>query len=128
MKMNLFPKPAAALLALSAALLSPLAAAASADPAEAVLLVSASPSIRADAQLAEGRAAYLRGDFERAFRVFRNIAVLGITEAHFMLGVMYRDGQGTRKSAKQAEYWFRHAAQQHHPGAAEALEALKLQT
>ena len=58
-------------------------------------------------QLASGNAAYARGDYATAFRAYRNIAVLGIPEAHYMLGVMYREGQGTRKSAKQAEYWLK---------------------
>jgi TPR repeat protein len=76
-------------------------------------------------QLASGNAAYARGDYTAAFRTYRNIAVLGIPEAHFKLGVMYREGQGTRKSAKQAEYWLKLAVLAKFPGASEALASLQ---
>ncbi len=76
------------------------------------------------AQLSRGNAAYARGDHAEAFRLYRNIAVLGIPEAHYRLGLMYKDGVGTRKSVRQAEYWLKLAAEENHPGAAAALSSI----
>jgi TPR repeat protein len=78
------------------------------------------------AQLAIGNAAYARGNYAEAFRIYRNISVLGITEAHYRLGLMYAEGLGTRKSIRQAEYWLKLAATQNFPGAAEALASIKM--
>lgn len=77
------------------------------------------------AQVKAGNAAYARGDYAEAFRLFRNVAVLGATEAHYRLGVMYANGLGTRKSARQAEYWLKLAARRNFPGAAEALASVR---
>lgn len=76
-------------------------------------------------QLALGNQAYARGEYDAAFRLYRSIAVLGIPEAHYRLGLMYIDGVGTRKSIRQAEYWLNLAAIKNHPGAAEALNSVK---
>lgn len=79
----------------------------------------------ADGQLARGNAALGRGDYAEAFRLFRNIAALGVPEAHFRLGQMYAAGLGTRRSARQAEYWLGLAAREAFPGAAEALAVVR---
>lgn len=76
-------------------------------------------------QLARANAAYAQGDYAEAFRLYRNIAVLGLSEVHYRLGLMYVEGQGTRKNARQAEYWLTLAATEKYPGAAEALASLK---
>lgn len=80
----------------------------------------------AEGQLARGNAAFSRGDYAEAFRIFRNIAVLGVPEAHFRLGQMYAAGLGTRKSSRQAEYWLNLAARENVPGATEALASVKI--
>ena len=77
------------------------------------------------AQLNEGRSAYQRGDYEKAFQVFRNIVVFGQPEVHYYLGLMYAEGLGTRKSQNLAAHWLGLAAKHRYPGAAEALNALK---
>lgn len=76
-------------------------------------------------QLAAGNAAYSRGDYAEAFRLYRNIAVFGVPESHYRLGLMYAEGLGTRKSANQAEFWMKSAAQSNYPGAAEALSLIR---
>lgn len=80
----------------------------------------------ANRQLARANAAYAQGDYAEAFRLYRNIAVLGLSEAHYRLGLMYVEGRGTRKNARQAEYWLTLAATEKYPGAAEALASLKI--
>jgi TPR repeat protein len=87
--------------------------------------VAAALTTSGSSQLASGNAAYARGDYDTAFRAYRNIAVLGVAEAHFKLGVMCREGQGTKKSAKQAEYWLKLAVLAKYPGASEALTSLR---
>ncbi|MDD5176711.1 MAG: hypothetical protein PHQ05_09845 [Sterolibacterium sp.] len=76
-------------------------------------------------QLAAGNAAYSRGDYAEAFRLYKNIAVLGVPEAHYRLGLMYAGGLGTRQSANQAEFWMNSAAQSNYPGAAQALSLIR---
>lgn len=78
-----------------------------------------------EAQLVRGNAAYLRGEYAEAFRQYRKVAVLGVPEAHYRLGLMCMDGLGTRKSARQAEYWLRLALAGKHPDAAAALVSLR---
>ncbi len=109
---------------------SPIARAGSSDgqvirgnPAASVL--AATVESGGAEQLARGNAAYARGDYAEAFRLYRNIGVLGISEAHYRLGLMYLDGVGTRKSIRQAEYWLKLAASENHPGAAAALSSLR---
>lgn len=114
----------------SFAAFSPVACAASGD-GQSVRRNSAAKELAATLeaggveQLSRGNAAYARGDYAEAFRLYRNVAVLGIPEAHYRLGLMYLDGVGTRKSVRQAEYWLKLAASESHPGAAAALSALK---
>lgn len=83
------------------------------------------PGIDFSRQLRTANAAYFSGDYPKALRLFRNIAVLGIPEAHFRLGIMYAKGLGIRQSNNQAEYWLKLAAKENYPGAFDALESLK---
>lgn len=103
------------------------AAAAPADGAALETMSEAAFAARLDAagQLSRGNAALQRGDYAEAFRLFRNIAVLGVPEAHYRLGLMYANGLGVRKSARQAEYWLGLAARENVPGADAALASLK---
>ena len=76
-------------------------------------------------QLSRGVAAYNRGDYVEAIRVFRNVSVLGEPEALYRLGLMYAEGLGTRKTPVRAAHWLKLAAKQHYPGAEAALAGLK---
>src|SRR5258708_14554818 len=58
----------------------------------------------------DGTAAYNRGDYVPAVRLFRPLAEQGNAKAQNMLGVMYRRGQGVAPNSVRAFVWFRRAA------------------
>jgi TPR repeat protein len=60
----------------------------------------------------EGVAAFKRGDYVTALRLFRSLAAKGDAKAQSNLGVMYRDGQGVAQNFADALRWFRLAAAQ----------------
>jgi TPR repeat protein len=58
----------------------------------------------------DGMAAYSRGDYVPAIRVFRTLAEQGNAKAQNVLGVMFRKGEGVPKSPARAHMWFSFAA------------------
>jgi hypothetical protein len=58
----------------------------------------------------DGMAAYNRGDYVPAIKVFRAMAEQGNAKAQSVLGVMYRRGQGVSRSPVRAFLWFSRAA------------------
>jgi len=60
----------------------------------------------------EGRAAYLRGDYQEAAQRLRPLAEQGNTVAQITLGVMYAKGQGVAQDYAEALKWHRRAADQ----------------
>lgn len=58
----------------------------------------------------DGMAAYNRGDYVPAMRVFRAMAEQGNAKAQSVLGAMYRRGQGVSRSPVRAFLWFSRAA------------------
>ena len=60
----------------------------------------------------DGSAAYKRGDYATALRLWRPLAEQGIAKAQFNLGVMYRNGQGVTQDYAEALRWYRKAAGQ----------------
>ena len=58
----------------------------------------------------DGMAAYNRGDYVPAVKVFRAMAEQGNAKAQSVLGVMYRRGQGVSRSPVRAFLWFSRAA------------------
>ncbi len=58
----------------------------------------------------DGMAAYNRGDYVPAIRLFRPLAENGNPKAQSVLGAMYRRGQGVARSPAQAFMWFSLAA------------------
>ena len=58
----------------------------------------------------DGMAAYNRGDYVPAIRVFRAMAEQGNAKAQSVLGAMYRRGQGASRSPVRAFLWFSRAA------------------
>jgi len=58
----------------------------------------------------DGMAAYNRGDYVPAIRVFRSLAEQGNAKAQNVLGVMFRKGEGVPKSPARAYMWFSFAA------------------
>jgi TPR repeat protein len=60
----------------------------------------------------DGQAAYWRGDFVAALRIFQPLAEAGAARAQVALGLLYEDGQGVGRDYGQAVYWYRKAADQ----------------
>ena len=77
-----------------------------------VLLLTASGSDVSADQLEDGIAAYQRGDFATALRLFQPLAEQGDASAQTNLGVMYEQGRGVAQNYREAMRWFRLAAMQ----------------
>jgi TPR repeat protein len=58
----------------------------------------------------DGMAAYNRGDYVPAIRLFRPLAEAGNPKAQSVIGAMYRKGQGVAKNSARAFMWFSLAA------------------
>src|SRR6266478_6275370 len=58
----------------------------------------------------DGMAAYNRGDYVPAIRLFRPLAEQGNAKAQNVLGVIFRKGEGVPKSPARAHMWFSFAA------------------
>ena len=58
----------------------------------------------------DSMAAYNRGDYVPAIRLFRPLAEQGNAKAQNVLGVMYRRGQGVARNPVRAFVWFSRAA------------------
>lgn len=75
------------------------------------VLIAAAPAV---ADVKAGVDAWGRGDFTRAVQEWRGPAVAGDPDAQFNLGQAYKLGRGVPVDPKQAESWFRKAADQGH--------------
>jgi TPR repeat protein len=62
--------------------------------------------------LEDAVAAYARGDYTTAERLFRLPADQGVARAQFSLGVMYANGKGVPQDYAEAAKWYRKAADQ----------------
>ena len=58
----------------------------------------------------DGMAAYNRGDYLPAIRLFRPLAEGGNPKAQNVLGVMYRKGEGVARNSVRSFIWFSAAA------------------
>jgi TPR repeat protein len=58
----------------------------------------------------DGMAAYNRGDYAPAVRLFRPLAEQGNAKAQNLLAVMYRRGQGVARNSVRTFVWFSRAA------------------
>jgi TPR repeat protein len=77
----------------------------------------------------DGMAAYNRGDYAPAMRVFRALAEQGNAKAQNVLGVMFRKGEGVAKNPARAHMWFSFAAKRGETGArAELREVAQTMT
>src|SRR5947209_16378596 len=72
----------------------------------------------------DGMAAYNRGDYVPALRLFRPLAEQGNAKAQKVLGIMFRKGEGVPKSAVRARMWFGLAAKRGDIGAKAGLRDL----
>ena len=81
--------------------------------AAAFILSCVSGSLISSAQAGpweDGMAAYNRGDYVPAIRLFRPLAEKGNPKAQSVLGVMYRRGQGVARNSAHAFVWLTLAA------------------
>jgi len=69
----------------------------------------------------DGMAAYNRGDYVPALRLFRPLAEQGNARAQTALGVMFRKGEGVPKNPVRARMWFSLAAKRGDAGARAGL-------
>ena len=69
----------------------------------------------------EGKAAYDRGDYAKAYKEFRVLAEQGDAKAQYYLGFMYCNGFGVPQDFAEAVKWWRKSAEQ---GNAEAQDSL----
>ncbi len=76
------------------------------------------------ADFAEGLAAAGRGDFATALKEWRPLAERGNADAQYMLGIMYRRGEGGTQDYEVAIEWFRLAAEQGNASAQSNLGAM----
>jgi TPR repeat protein len=60
----------------------------------------------------DAMAAYDRGDYAGAARVWQSLAEFGDARAQSNLGVMYAKGRGVRQDSSTAAHWYRKAAAQ----------------
>jgi uncharacterized protein len=60
--------------------------------------------------VADGLAAYERGDYLAAYRLCLPWAQKGNRDAEFLIGLMYANGQGVRQSYAEAAQWYQGAA------------------
>ncbi|MCS4503444.1 hypothetical protein KBTX_02688 [wastewater metagenome] len=74
--------------------------------------------------MAEGREAWLAGDYRRALPPLYQAARAGNPRAQYALGYMYYYGQGVVADSGQAVQWIRRAARAGDPLAVEALGRL----
>jgi len=72
--------------------------------------------------LEDGMAAYGRGDYDAAARLFREDAgQRGNARAEYMLAACYGKGQGVPQDLEQAAYWYRKSADQGYADAQDML-------
>jgi hypothetical protein len=60
----------------------------------------------------DGEAAYQRGDFYTAFRLYKSFAEQGDARAQAKLGLMYDRGQGVERDHEESNKWYLNAAKQ----------------
>ncbi|NKB37828.1 MAG: hypothetical protein GKR93_11765 [Gammaproteobacteria bacterium] len=63
----------------------------------------------------EGRAAYISGEYRKAFKILKPLAEDGDSEAQKMLGIIYDYGHGVKADSEKALHWYLLSAEQGHP-------------
>ena len=77
----------------------------------ALLAMIAIGAAQAD-ELADGHAAYLRGDIDTALSIWTPLAEQGNAEAQYMLGLIYFNGRYVPKDNAAAAHWLELSAAQ----------------
>jgi TPR repeat protein len=60
----------------------------------------------------DGSAAYKKGDFKTAVRLFQKVAIKGYSSAQYNLALMYKKGEGVVQDYAEAVRWFKLSAAQ----------------
>ena len=71
-----------------------------------IISLSLSLSVHAD-DFSDGYAAYKKGDYKTAMKLWKPMAEQGNASAQYYLGVMYANGFGVPEDDKQAVKWYR---------------------
>lgn len=66
---------------------------------------------------------YVQTDNKIALDLFIKSAELGVDDAAYKAGLLYENGQGTRKNMRKARYWMEKAAENGHEGAKKWLSS-----
>lgn len=90
----------------------------------AIVELHAIPVESTTGAMADAERAYVRGDFEKAGKLYRPLAEKGVTDAQFILGSMYDLGVGVARDYPEALKWFRLAAEQGNVKAQSKLGAM----
>ncbi len=85
-----------------------------------VLVASAAVAQTTD----DGEAAFRKGDYAAALKIWRPLADQGEARAQFNLGTLYDEGHGVPRDAAQAVTWYRRAADRGEPHAQYNLAAM----
>lgn len=88
----------------------------------------ATPALAQANDTKAGVDAFMQGDYDRAVRIWRPLAIAGDADAQYNLGQAYWLGRGVANDPKQAEDWYRRAAEQNQPKARDAYGLLLFQT
>jgi len=79
----------------------------------ALALVAASSAAQAET-FDDGAVAFIKGDGEAAYRIWKPLAEKGDTEAQYHLGYMFQTGTGVDVDKTKALYWYDKAAKSGH--------------
>jgi hypothetical protein len=83
--------------------------------ASAIAILAAAVVMRSDVAKAgpyeDAVAAFQRGDYATALRLWRPLADQGNSNAQYVLGMMYDDGLGVAQDIREAVQWYRTAAE-----------------
>ena len=71
-----------------------------------LLAITLSSTVHAD-DFSDGYAAYKKGDYKTAMKLWKPMAEQGNASAQYYLGVMYANGFGVPEDDKQAVKWYR---------------------
>lgn len=82
------------------------------------------PSQNVSEPFQEGKAAYLAGDYSRAFELLLGEAQRGNPDAQYTIGYMYYQGQGVQQDRDAALRWIQRSATAGNERAMEALGQL----
>ena len=70
----------------------------------ALMLLATTPVVAGDIE--EGAAAFLAGDYQKAFQLFEPLAEQGDARAQGKLGSLYAGGKGVPEDDAKAVHWF----------------------